>query len=209
MGRGGWKVIRKLGSGGQGDVFLARSPAKSEEREALLREIETSFVSLNAAGHDPGHQRRVAENLADSIVKYSVVDDPVGLGAFKQFKIPASGDETTKAVRRLGAEVECLSELAEPGLLKLLDASVDEHWVVTEYHPGVLTKVASRYRGNVAVALAAFRPLVAAVAVLHGRGIVHRDIKPENIFVSRTGDLILAISGSSSLVALPGFSWVI
>ena len=60
---------------------------------------------------------------------------------------------------------------------------------------GTLSGRLETYRGRVLEALRDFRPIVDAVAALHGNGVVHRDIKPDNIFVASDGHLVLADCG--------------
>jgi len=78
----------------------------------------------------------------------------------------------------------------------MLDSSIDERWIVTEYYPtGTLEAHPLRYRGNAHSALVAFRSLVSTVANLHKDGIVHRDIKPANVFIDSDDQLVLGDFG--------------
>src|SRR5207237_8698689 len=87
------------------------------------------------------------------------------------------------------------------GLLKLLDSSETEHWIVTEYFPkGSLEKQISTFRGKPLVALKTFQSLVKTVASLHRDEIVHRDIKPANVFMREDADMVL---GDFGIVYLP------
>ena len=142
------------------------------------------------SGQPPDKKREIVEGFAQAIAQYVSGDDAMELGALKEFTIPGDDrQEEEKAVGRLTREIECLRDVNEPGILKLLDADADARWMVTEYHPTTLAKQIQKYKGKALEALQAFRPLVVAVAALHARNIIHRDIKPENVFVSRDGDL--------------------
>jgi serine/threonine protein kinase len=56
------------------------------------------------------------------------------------------------------------------------------------------------YKGNAALALKAFRSVVATIALLHEDNIVHRDIKPANIFIGNEHEFVL---GDFGLVFVP------
>lgn len=89
-----------------------------------------------------------------------------------------------------------MSETTHPNLLAIRDFNQEEEWFVSQYHPnGVLHAKPDRFKGNFRDALAAFRPLVDAVAELHAKDIVHRDIKPANVFVAADDTLILGDLG--------------
>ena len=73
--------------------------------------------------------------------------------------------------------------------------------MVTEFFPnGTLEDHLLEYRGNAALALKAFRSVVATIALLHNENIVHRDIKPANIFIGKEHVFVL---GDFGLVYVP------
>jgi len=113
-----WEEIRRLGGGGQSDVFLVRSPARVTQRAACLRTMKA------ALGQD-----QLAE-LADAISTYSRPDLVSELGAKKIFKIREDGSEQ-QALDRLKQEFDILKQ-NRPGLPKLLDSNESERWIVTE-----------------------------------------------------------------------------
>lgn len=182
-----WEQIRRLGGGGQSDVFLVRSPARVTQRAACLRTIKA------ASGQDKG------ADLADAIWSYSRPDSVSELGAMKIFKIRDEGGEQ-QALERLKQEFQILKQ-NRPGLPKLLDSNESKRWIVTEFFPnGTLEDNILRYKGKPALALKAFLTLVNIVAQLHDEGIVHRDIKPANVFVGNNDELVL---GDFGIVYLP------
>jgi serine/threonine protein kinase len=125
-------------------------------------------------------------------------DDPASeLGALKKFDVPSDGSpEAEAAMRRLEREVEALRSTQHPRILKLIEANLSERWFVTEYHSrGTLADTQSRYKGDVPLALNAFRTIVEAVAELHKKGYVHRDIKSNNIFIADNDTLVLGDFG--------------
>ena len=112
----------------------------------------------------------------------------------KEFKIR---DDEKQSLDRLKQEIEVLQQ-NRPGLPKLLGFDIQERWMVTEYLPnGTLEDHIEEY-GNSALALKAFRSVVATIALLHNENKVHRDIKPANIFIGKEHDCCSATSGWST-----------
>lgn len=189
----GWEPIGEpLGEGGQGKVFKARSPERVKELQATLSRMAYEFRNANS-------ETLQLEKLARSIVDFGGPDQLKDLGALKEFKMPPGKQERVKAEERLQAEIKALTDLASPGVLKLLHAphaSHSDRFIVTEFYPyGSLDKHLDRYRGDVVGALRAFRPLVQGVVAIHEKKAIHRDIKPQNIFVAADGSLVLGDFG--------------
>jgi serine/threonine protein kinase len=182
-----WEHIRRLGGGGQSDVFLVRSPERVTQRTVCLQTIRTALGSDGQA------------ELAEAVWEYSRPDLPSELGAKKIFKIRPDSDEE-HAVQRLKQEFQILQQ-NRPGLPKLLDSNEADRWIVTELFPkGTIEDNLDKYKGNLGLALKAFSSLVNTVTPLHDEDIVHRDIKPANVFVRELDDLVL---GDFGIVFLP------
>jgi serine/threonine protein kinase len=190
-----WERIRPLGGGGQSDVFLVRSPARTSERASCLQKIRKTLDEDKRA------------ELAEAIWSYARPESLSELGALKVFKIPPEGSvvpplgsKDREAVERLKNEITMLSQ-GRPGLPKLLDSNLRERCIVTEFFPGgTLEQHSLKFRGKAASALTAFRSLVQTVASLHKDGYVHRDIKPPNVFVRKDDELVL---GDFGIVYVP------
>ena len=189
----GWDVISRLGGGGQGDVFLARCPARAQERRDALAKIHGIIPSLSAVGMD---RMGAAKELAEVIGAYNRADEFQELGALKQYKLTQSA-EGERALQRLRNEIRMLQELkGEGAALQLREVNADDHWIITDYHSrGSLSRYPEMFTGDACGALAALRPVVAVLAKLHSQGIVHRDIKTPNILISSTSGLILGDFG--------------
>jgi serine/threonine protein kinase len=182
-----WEHIRRIGGGGQSDVFLVRSPARVTQRAVCLQTIRTAL---------DGDKRA---DLAEAIWAYSRSESLSELGAKKIFKIRSDGNEQ-QACQRLKLEFKVL-EQKKLGLPRLLDSNESERWIVTEFFPhGTLEDNIEKYKANPALALKAFLSLVNTVTQLHDENIVHRDIKPANVFVKQIDELVL---GDFGIVFLP------
>ena len=139
----------------------------------------------------------LARRLVESLEEYIGPDAPDELGALKKFNLPREGEGATRAIARFTNEVNALKMIeGDPAVLRVLEFHPDEHWMITDYHEGgSLSNHPEVFKGNLFATLQALRPIVAALAKLHEKGIVHRDIKPQNIFLSRTNQLVLGDFG--------------
>ena len=192
---GGWEVVKQLGSGGQSDVYLVRSPARVTQREKCIQDLRAAL---------DGDKR---QEIAESIYTYARPDLPSELGALKVFKIPKEPffspppvagperSEKSEAIERFRKEVTVLRQNRR-GLPKLLACDVDKYWMVTElFEEGSLERNITKYKGDAVSALHAFRSIVETVAALHAEGYVHRDIKPANVFIRNHTELVLGDFG--------------
>jgi serine/threonine protein kinase len=183
---------KMLGKGGQGEVFLARSP----ERVTKRRQAEEQARKI--LQQDMRYTDFAPAPLAKYLMELGAPEAAEKLGALKKFKIPTDNkDEESRAIGRLESEAKALQALRDqPGVLKLLHANVAGRFIVTEYHEnGTLDKHLDMFKSNALGALNAFLPLVDAVCKIHEEGAIHRDIKTENIFVTASGNLVLGDFG--------------
>jgi serine/threonine protein kinase len=190
-----WQEIEPLGEGGQSKVFKVRRPERTAERARCVEEVILHSGGVNAKG---------APIFAQAVWNYARPGSMAELGALKVFKTRGAGPEAEqRELERLKSEITILAQNRR-GLARLLDSNEEERWIVTEYLPGgTLSDHALTYKGNVALALKAFRSLVETVASLHKEGIVHRDIKPANVFIAADGQLVLGDFGIAYLPDLP------
>ncbi len=201
---GNWIEVKTLDKGGQGQVYLVERPERVRERAQLATQIIDILQHAFAEGTTPGEQTNPLAGELDEALTRLRSRSPEDYCALKHFRVNgASEAETLEAVGRLIREIAALKEMeGTPGILRLIDANVDERWIVTEYQPGgtldgILENDPQMFRRDAVGALRALRPVVAAVAELHSRqpAIVHRDIKPANIFHGSGGSLVLGDFG--------------
>lgn len=183
-----WEEVRRIGGGGQSEVFLVRNSKRIQEREEYLAKLrELAGPSFSEGG---------AQDFAEAILGYGREERPSELGALKAYKPHATEQQ---GLKRLRVEIEVLRK-GRPGLVTLLDSNESERWIVTEFYPGgTIEGSLSSFAGNVLLSLTAFRHLVETVATLHKDGVVHRDIKPANVFLNANKIPILGDFG----IALP------
>src|SRR5579863_4454880 len=109
----GWEILREnekekiLGSGGQGTVYLARSPERSLERTKADALIRGSLQQITSGKYK-------AQELAGNLSILAGPDPICSLGALKQFKIPADDKgEEVQALGRLESEIQALNSLRD------------------------------------------------------------------------------------------------
>ena len=193
---GKWEVVKPIGRGGQGKVYLVRDASGTPNTKDRLRNLRHSMASLVGVDEESQYEK-FGLQFADEIRRIAG-ESQAPRGALKEllpFEEGTAQDEAT-ALERMKQELSVLESVNHPSLVKVLDSNIDQKWFVMEFFEGgTLSGHLGTYKGCVLGALRAFRPVVDAVAALHAKKVVHRDIKPDNIFVASDGHLVLADCG--------------
>lgn len=199
---GRWQTKKRLGSGGQGVVFLAKEGVGEDPQARLENELGECLFKFSQTLNPGDRQvllRRVISAFRDIASEIAAERDS-RVGALKAIHESSTSALKDQAALRLEQEVRVLGKVHHPSLIRILDSNVPEKWFVMEYFPaGPLYDTTHNHlgdtKGNVSASLIRARPLVEAVAALHHEGFVHRDIKPQNIFMSQANALVLADCG--------------
>lgn len=193
---GKWEVVKPIGRGGQGQVYLVRDTSGFTDAEVRRKNLQNAVNTLGGAAEVWRYQEAGAK-LADEIRQIAKEAD-APLGALKKL-LPideGAAEDAAAALERMKGELSTLKSIDHPSLVQVLDSNLDQEWFVMEYlDGGTLSSHLEAYKGRVLEALKAFRPIVDAVSALHSKKVVHRDIKPDNIFVAGDGRLVLADCG--------------
>jgi eukaryotic-like serine/threonine-protein kinase len=130
--------------------------------------------------------------------RHLVLDAPIAIKVLRSDRF--QGEQRACQVAALLDEARVLARLRHPNIVSVLDAGVVVEsampWVVLEWCEGRTLKdtlssgdFARPLRPTVAWRL--LRPIVAAIAYAHQRGVVHRDLKPSNVIVTWEGDALV------------------
>ena len=191
--RGNWQAIRLLGEGGQGRVFLAFDTTPPVGDRLLGPRDWVDELGKKIQKLEP---RLSLDNLAIAFAGL-LAPDGLKFGALKIVHDEGHGkDGAEKARLRFLEEMEAYRRVQHPGLLRLIDAHLDERWYVSEFfRKGTLDAYQDQWRGRPIEALRTYRQVVDAVSNLHKNGLVHRDIKPQNIFLTDHDNLVIGDLG--------------
>ena len=193
---GKWEVVKPIGRGGQGQVYLVRDASGTADTGQQRRNLQHAMATLVGAAKESDYEE-AAWQFADEIRRIAS-ESQTPLGALKELLPFEEGvaENEAAALERMKRELSALKSINHPSLVKVLDSNLDQKWFVMEFFEGgTLSDHFQRYKGRVLDALRALRPIVDAVSALHTEKVVHRDIKPDNIFVASDGHLVLADCG--------------
>jgi len=188
-----WKIIKSLGKGGQGEVHQV---INLDVDRKVKDHIVDALRNITAAVSYHEIKEQNYEKFSNALFEMLKMQDPSQQGALKVLHKHEEARDAELAQERIKHEIKAMSDNLHPNLIKILDVDPDSEWYVSQFYPnGTLWDKRKMFKGNFSNALKAIRPLVEAVATLHGKGYVHRDIKPQNVFLNSNNDLILGDFG--------------
>ncbi len=199
---GGHEILRRLGSGGMGEVYLAResggplvalkwarfSSADSKARERLHERFEREARAIGAVAH-PNLARLIASGTHEGSPWFTLdfVEGTTLAAILARLKKHASRTDQLRL-----SEVELAwSESARAPTDSGLDVAAPRF---------------ARARSHVEWAVRVAVDVAAALAEIHARGIVHRDVKPSNIMIRRDGSACLLDLGLAHFADLPALT---
>ena len=197
---GNWEIIKPLGEGGQGKVYLARNCKQLDLSKEVLN-IANDIRELSVAVKEKEKVQKQSESFVRTLRQILGSENPLNLGAMKQLHKTEETSENQKAKTRMKKEIETLKSIKHPNIIEILDDNIQDGWFVGKYFPkGPISKHRELFQGRLLFCLQALRPLIHAVSTMHKAeflrtALIHRDIKPENIFISDNGRLILGDLG--------------
>jgi len=179
----GYDIVREIGRGGMGTVYLARQT--SLDREVALKVLPHSIgLSPRSRPRFLAEARALAKVEHDHIVAiHRIVDEGEVLAFEMEF---VDGPSLQQLLDHLRAHREStgsqptLTQVTELLGLPLADLGARN---LTQFFVRLVSKIAS------------------ALGAVHGAGLIHRDVKPANILLRRNGQPVLVDFG---LVRLTG-----
>ncbi len=181
-----YRLLSKLGQGGQGDVFLADRIGAygSTFRLALKFFRPDGYPSTSLYQQEMGRLARTSMEMA------RLQQDHL-LDVYNAIDLDGILVLATEWVDGYD-----LGQLLSPVTLQRVKDAVDRHrW---EYvNDVIVTQSESRLRLKPGIAIAILRECLAGLAALHRQGIVHSDIKPGNLMIKRTGNCKIIDFGSA------------
>ncbi len=181
-----YRLLSKLGQGGQGDVFLADRLGAfgSTFRLALKFFRPDGYPSVSLYHQEMGRVARTSMEMAR--LQQDNLLDVYNAISLKGILVLATE----------WVDGYDLSRLLSPQTLQRVKDAVDRRrW---EYvNDVIVTASESRLRLKPGIAIAILRECLAGLAALHRQGIVHSDIKPGNVMVKRTGNCKIIDFGSA------------
>jgi serine/threonine protein kinase/formylglycine-generating enzyme required for sulfatase activity len=170
---GPFKLLRELGRGGRGVVYLARH--KDSDKLVAVKVLSMSVLPSAVAVERFRREARAADKLEHpAIIKISQIDQDLG----RPYLVMDHVDG-----RNLGEELELVRDLLEQTGPNA-SASTESSCLLPEGPESLPTAVATLVK-----------KLAEALHHAHEHGIVHRDVKPQNILLDGAGEPYLVDFG--------------
>ena len=147
---GKWEVVKPIGRGGQGQVYLVRDTSGFTDAGVRRKNLQNAVNTLGGAAEVWRFQEAGAK-LADEIRQIAREGD-APLGALKKL-LPideGAAEDAAAALERMKGELSTLKSVDHPSLVQVLDSNLDQEWFVMEYlDGGTLSSHLEAYKGRV------------------------------------------------------------
>lgn len=183
---GHYRLLRMLGRGGQGEVYLTEYRGTDGFTVPVAMKIFSPERFKDARGYDEAMQRVASIAARVAMIQHDNLLDVQNF--FERDRIRVMLMEWIDGYD--------LRQLVMPPCLELLrDYVHPKRW--RYINDVIMTEGVEQSRFKAGVAVAIVRECLAALAALHREGIVHGDVKPANIMLKRSGHAKLIDMGSS------------
>jgi serine/threonine protein kinase len=126
--------------------------------------------------------------------------------ALKEFTVPESVVDRTRANARVLSEAQAASQVSHPGVVRVYDVAIEDGrpWIVMEVLSGPTLAHELRWVGRLSVerVIDVGLQMVEGLRAIHAAGITHRDLKPSNVQSTEPNRLVITDFG----VAAPSAS---
>lgn len=189
--------------------MAAETPLTGHMGAEPLHELGSPFESLDAydAAYTPMGEE-LGRGASGVVRRANRKSDGLGV-AVKTIDLRALRVMGGFSINRLRREVQVMLGLRHPNIVELYGAygNSDNVRLVMELVEGqeLFDAILSRGKLSEAEARPIFGSLCAAVAYMHGRGVIHRDLKPENVLLRQSTSSVREVKlvdfGLSKLIA--------
>jgi len=183
---GHYRLLRMLGRGGQGEVYLTEYRGTDNFTVPVAMKIFSPERFKDERAYDEAMQRVASIAARVAMIQHDNLLDVQNF--FERDRIRVMLMEWIDGYD--------LRQLVMPQCLELLrDYVHPKRW--RYINDVIMTEGVEQSRFKAGVAVAIVRECLAALAALHREGIVHGDVKPANIMLKRSGHAKLIDMGSS------------